>query len=158
MFSHWTENCQRAPFDCIVAPVCQTDNLQMSAPGLGGCRPKECRGNAQAAWEQRDASWPWLPPGFKDTLTDSLSCVRAHTHTGTNTLAHVCALFLHICTCAHRLASRPAHTSSRMCTQAWLNTVHMHILYSHTQTHTHTPYPDPYLNSKQDCRNDVLPY
>ncbi len=125
-------------FYCIVLPVCQTDNLQMSVPGLGGCRPKECPSNAQAAWKKRAASWLWLPLGFRsprhirDTLTDSLSCVHAHTHSVNGSVwccvtrkhtdkynsAYVHALFLHICTCAHMLASRPAHMISHMCAQA----------------------------------------
>lgn len=113
----------RTHFGCIVVPVCQTDNLQMLAPTSRGYRAKECRSSARAAWEQRDASWLWLPLGFKDTLT----CVWAHTHTGTNTRTH---MFVHY-------FGTFVQTSSRVCAQVWLNTIQMQILYSHSNTNTH---------------------
>lgn len=80
---------------CIVLPVCQTDNLQMSAPGLGGYGPKECPSNVQPAWERGAASWPSLPLG-----SGSPRALRGHTnwllvmcsHTQTSTLAH---MFMH---------------------------------------------------------------
>lgn len=76
-------------FNCIVLRLCCTDNLQMSAPGLRGCEPEGCRGRAPAACERSGASWPRPPLGSKDTLTDSLSCVRAHSRTHARTLTHV---------------------------------------------------------------------
>lgn len=136
MFSepHWTENGQWAytlivllrQFVRVITSRCQ---LQ----GLGGCRTKKCRGSAEAAWEQRDASWPWLPSGFKDTLTDSLSCVWAHTVTETNTLPHMFvpyfSAFVHVHACLHQ----GRHTNSHMCSYAWLNT-QAYSLFKHTHT------------------------
>lgn len=85
----------RAHFDCFVWPVCQPDNLQMSAPTPGGYKAKECSSSAPAACERRDASWPRPPLGLKDTLTGSLLCVGAlkHTHWDTHTGTYVCARF-----------------------------------------------------------------
>lgn len=144
---------------CIVLPVCQSDNLQMSAPGLGGCRPEECPSNTQAAWEQRAASWPCLPLGFRspghirDTLTESLSCVHAHTHTytqghantQTNTQAHMFVHYFYTFVRVHTWLHQ-GHMISHMCILAWLNSLYMHILNSHTHTHIQAEEKSPNSN------------
>lgn len=103
----------RAHFDCFARPVCQADNLQMSAPTPGGYKAKECSSSAPAARERRDASWPRPPLGLKDTLTGSLSCTGA-SHTGTHTHRDIClwAILTHLCMCM--LASRPANELPRV--------------------------------------------
>lgn len=121
---------------CIVLPVCQTDNLQMSAPGLGGCRPEECPGNVQAAWEQEAASWPRLPLGFRDTLSDSLS-VFVHAHTLRQIHQHICSciIFTHLYVCTHACIKAGTHDFPYVHTQAWLSTLaHAHTVFIHTHS------------------------
>lgn len=140
---------------CIVLPVCQTDNLQMSAPGLGGCRPEECPCNVQAAWEQRAASWPCLPLGFRspgcirDTLTDSLTCVL-HIHTHWDTLRHTntpvhayrqmhphicsCIIFTHLHVCTHACIKASIHDFPYVRTDMTEITIHANTVYTHIQT------------------------
>lgn len=171
MFSepHGTENEQWAhTFIVLFCLFVRLITSRCQFQGSGAAGLKECPSNAQAAWKQRAASWPWLPLGFRspgrirDTLTDSLSCVHAHTHsvnrsvlcrvtrrhTDKYTRAYVHALFLHICTCAHMLASRPAHMISHVCAHR-LDTLHIHILYIHTHADPKAPNPNKHLAS---CR------
>lgn len=94
----------RAHFDCFARPVCQADNLQMSAPAPGGYKAKECSSSAPAAREQRDASWPRPPLGLKDALTGSLSCIGAshtlgHTHTQAHMFVQHFDTFVHVHSC-----------------------------------------------------------
>lgn len=120
----------------------------MSAPGLGGFRPKECPSNVQPAWEQGAASWPWLPLGFRshgrirDTLTDSLSCVHAHTHTHTDKYnrTYVHALFLLICMCCtHACIKARTHDFPYVCTGMTEHTTHAHIVFIHTHSDKYLP-------------------
>lgn len=123
----------------MALPVCQTDNLQMSASGLRDCGLEDCPSNTKHAWEQRGASWPCMPLGFRSlrhirgTLTDSLLCVRAHNHTHWDVQTHrqltthicSCIIFTQLPMCAHALhiALRLGHTILHMCAQAWLNSL-----------------------------------
>lgn len=124
---------------CMALPVCQTDNLQMSASGLRDCGLEDCPSNTKHAWEQRGASWPCMPLGFRSlrhirgTLTDSLLCVRVHNHTHWDVQTHrqltmhlcSCIIFTQLPMCAHALhiALRLGHTILHICAQAWLNSL-----------------------------------
>lgn len=123
----------------MALPVCQTDNLQMSASGLGDCGLEDCPSNTKHAWEQRGASWPCMPLGFRSlrhirgALTDSLLCVQAHNRTHWDAQTHrqltthicSCIIFTQLPMCAHALhiALRLGHKILHMCAQAWLNSL-----------------------------------
>lgn len=81
-------------------PVCQTDNLQMSAPGLWAHRPYDCHAAAVSrdAWELRDGSWLFNafrvqgPPASRGDTRTHCSCImyvstctfnQGHIHTDT---------------------------------------------------------------------------